>query len=63
MSDQFDPDVVELAGKVFDLARGGDAATLAGYLDAGIPADLTNEKGDSPLMLAAIVSALLRVIP
>jgi ankyrin repeat protein len=53
MSDHIDPEVVELAGKVFDLARGGDAATLAGYLDAGVPADLTNEKGDSLLMLAA----------
>ena len=42
MSDQIDPEVVELAGKVFDLARGGDAAALAAYLDAGVPADLTN---------------------
>ena len=53
MSDQIDPEVVELAGQVFDLARGGDASVLAGYLDAGVPADLTNEKGDSLLMLAA----------
>ncbi|MEY9874708.1 ankyrin repeat protein [Streptacidiphilus sp. MAP12-33] len=53
MSDQIDPDVVELAGKVFDLARSGDATALSGYLDAGVPADLTNEKGDTLLMLAA----------
>ncbi|WP_037606137.1 ankyrin repeat domain-containing protein [Streptacidiphilus rugosus] len=53
MTDEFDPEVVELAGKVFDLARSGDAAGLAAYLDAGVPADLTNEKGDTLLMLAA----------
>ncbi|MEZ0069888.1 ankyrin repeat protein [Streptacidiphilus sp. MAP12-20] len=53
MTDEIDPEVVELAGKVFDLARAGDAAGLAAYVDAGVPADLTNEKGDSLLMLAA----------
>ncbi|MFD0144977.1 MULTISPECIES: ankyrin repeat domain-containing protein [unclassified Streptomyces] len=53
MSETPDPEVVELAGKVFDLARTGDAETLAAYLDAGVPADLTNDRGDSLVMLAA----------
>ncbi|MBF6210654.1 ankyrin repeat domain-containing protein [Nocardia puris] len=51
-----DPDaekVIELAGAVFDLARTGDADTLAAYLDAGVPADLTNDRGDTLVMLAA----------
>ncbi|MFJ3902447.1 ankyrin repeat domain-containing protein [Streptomyces sp. NPDC090025] len=48
-----DPELIELAGKVFGLARTGDAVTLAAYLDAGVPADLSNEKGDSLVMLAA----------
>ncbi|MEV5971287.1 ankyrin repeat domain-containing protein [Streptomyces sp. NPDC051921] len=48
-----DPEVVELASKVFDLARAGDAVTLAAYVDAGVPANLSNEKGDSLVMLAA----------
>ncbi|MFD0356024.1 ankyrin repeat domain-containing protein [Streptomyces sp. NPDC127110] len=48
-----DEDVVELAGKIFDLARQGDAATLAAYLDAGVPANLTNDRGDTLVMLAA----------
>ena len=48
-----DPEVVELASRVFDLARTGDAVTLAAYLDAGVPANLSNEKGDSLVMLAA----------
>ncbi|MEV6208898.1 ankyrin repeat domain-containing protein [Kitasatospora sp. NPDC051914] len=48
-----DAEVVELAGRLFDAARAGDAAMLAAYLDAGAPADLSNERGDSLLMLAA----------
>ena len=48
-----DPGVVELAGRVFDLARGGHADELAGYVDAGVPVNLTNDKGDTLLILAA----------
>jgi hypothetical protein len=39
--------------KLFDLARDGDAAALAQYLDAGTPATVTNEAGDSLVMLAS----------
>ncbi len=46
-------DVQELAGRLFDMARSGDAASLAAYLDAGVPVDLRNQSGDSLLMLAA----------
>ena len=56
MSEQpgpIDPEVVALAGRVFDLARGGATEQLAGYLDAGVPANLTNDKGDTLLILAA----------
>ncbi|MFJ4504296.1 ankyrin repeat domain-containing protein [Streptomyces sp. NPDC088864] len=53
MSETPDPEVVELASRVFDLARGGDTDALAAYVDAGVPADLTNDRGDSLLMLAA----------
>ncbi|HZB21774.1 MAG TPA: ankyrin repeat domain-containing protein [Blastococcus sp.] len=48
-----DPGVIELAGRVFDLARGGHTQELAEYLDAGVPANLTNDKGDTLLILAA----------
>jgi ankyrin repeat protein len=48
-----DPEVIELAGRVFDLARGGATEELAAYLDAGVPANLTNDKGDTLLILAA----------
>ncbi|MEZ0090099.1 ankyrin repeat domain-containing protein [Streptacidiphilus sp. EB129] len=53
MSEPVDPEVVELAGKVFDAARAGDAPALAAYVDAGAPADLTNDRGDTLVMLAA----------
>ncbi|MET7987191.1 MULTISPECIES: ankyrin repeat domain-containing protein [unclassified Streptomyces] len=65
MSEAPDPEVVELATKIFDLARRGETATLVAYVDAGVPADLTNDRGDSLVMLAAYhghagaVSALL----
>jgi ankyrin repeat protein len=48
-----DPGVVELAGRVFDLARGGHTEELTAYLDAGVPVNLTNDKGDTLLLLAA----------
>ncbi|MEU6082488.1 ankyrin repeat domain-containing protein [Streptomyces sp. NPDC047108] len=63
--DRIDPEVVDLATKLFGLARSGDAAALAAYVDAGVPANLTNDKGDSLVMLAAyhghaqVVEALL----
>lgn len=53
MSEEPPADVRELATRVFDMARDGDAASLAAYLDAGVPVDLTNEKGDTLVMLAA----------
>jgi len=48
-----DPGVIELAGRVFDLARFGATEELAAYVDAGVPADLTNDKGDTLLILSA----------
>lgn len=53
MSEAPDPEVVELATKIFDLARRGETEALVAYVDAGVPADLTNDRGDSLVMLAA----------
>jgi hypothetical protein len=53
MDEPIDPGVIALAAKVFDLAREGDTAQLVDYLDAGVPANLTNDKGDTLLILAA----------
>jgi ankyrin repeat protein len=46
-------EVLELAQRLFDMARAGDATALAAYLDAGVPVDLTNASGDTLVMLAA----------
>ena len=35
------------------MAREGDSAALAAYLDAGVPVNLTNTNGDTLVMLAA----------
>jgi ankyrin repeat protein len=48
-----DVELMDLAARLFDSARSGDAAMLAAYLDAGVPANLTNTNGDSLVMLAA----------
>jgi uncharacterized protein len=59
-----DPEVLQLAAKVFDLAREGNTETLAAYVDAGVP-DLADDRGGTLVMLAAwhgharTVSALL----
>jgi len=45
--------VVALAGKLFQMAREGKTEELGAALQARVPADLTNEKGDSLIMLAS----------
>ncbi|KAJ4362052.1 hypothetical protein N0V83_010994 [Neocucurbitaria cava] len=47
------PAALDLAAKLFDLARNGDTATLQQYVSAGIPKNLTNASGDTLLMLAS----------
>lgn len=47
------PAALDLAAKLFDLARNGDTATLSAYMQAGVPKDLTNASGDTLLMLAS----------
>ena len=46
-------EVLDLASRLFDWACSGDAAMLAAYVDAGVPATLTNTNGDTLVMLAS----------
>ena len=46
-------EIAELAGRIFDMARSGQADTLAAYIAAGVPVNLANSAGDTLLMLAA----------
>jgi ankyrin repeat protein len=48
-----DAEVLDLAARLFDWARSGDAAMLAAYIDAGVPVNLTNTNGDTLVMLAS----------
>lgn len=48
-----DERLVELASRLFAMAREGETATLVAYVDAGVPVNLANEQGDTLLMLAA----------
>lgn len=48
-----DPELLELWARVFGFARGGETTRLAAYVDAGVPANLTNDNGDTLVMLAA----------
>jgi ankyrin repeat protein len=47
------PEVLQLAARIFNLAREGGTDTLAAYVDAGVPVNLSNDKGDTLVMLAA----------
>jgi hypothetical protein len=48
-----DTETLAFAHRMFDLARDGRSEELAAYVDAGVPANLTNDKGDTLLILAA----------
>ncbi|KAK1981327.1 ankyrin repeat-containing domain protein [Colletotrichum cereale] len=52
-SQQLPPEAIALAGRLYDGARKGDVALFQQALPAGLPANMTNEKGDTLLMLAA----------
>lgn len=62
---EIDPRVIEFAHQIFDLARGGDADQIGTLVDAGVPVDLADARGNTILMLAAyagqaaVVSALI----
>ncbi|ORY60837.1 ankyrin repeat-containing domain protein [Pseudomassariella vexata] len=47
------PEAIEFAGRMFNAARSGQKDIFEQALPAGLPANLTNDKGDSLLMLAA----------
>lgn len=48
-----DAETPALAHRMFDLARDGHTTELIAHVDAGLPADLTNDDGDTLLILAA----------
>ncbi|WP_431947679.1 ankyrin repeat domain-containing protein [Micromonospora marina] len=53
MPDELDDETIAFAHRMFDLARTGSTEELAANVDAGLPVNLTNAKGDTLLILAA----------
>jgi ankyrin repeat protein len=53
MAEELDAETIAFAHRMFDLARSGSTDQLAGQLAGGLPANLTNDKGDTLLILAA----------
>jgi anti-sigma regulatory factor (Ser/Thr protein kinase) len=49
-----DPILENFASKLFDMARQGRTEQLIAYVEAGVPANLSNDDGDTLLMLAAV---------
>jgi ankyrin repeat protein len=50
---ELDDETIAFAHRMFDLARSGGTEELLGNVTAGLPANLTNDKGDTLLILAA----------
>jgi uncharacterized protein len=53
MAEELDEETLAFAHRMFDLARAGGTEDLIGYVDAGLPVNMTNDKGDTLLILAA----------
>lgn len=53
MAEDLDAETLDFAHQVFDLARNGNAERLVDLASHGLPVDLTNDKGDTLLILAA----------
>ncbi|MFD0684718.1 ATP-binding protein [Actinomadura fibrosa] len=48
-----DPELQAFAGRLFEAARAGRTDELVGHVRAGVPVNLSDDKGDTLLMLAA----------
>jgi ankyrin repeat protein len=53
VAEQLDEETLAFAHRMFDLARSGSTEALGAQVDAGLPVNLTNDKGDTLLILAA----------
>jgi len=64
--EQLPDEALDFATQMFDAARNGDSGLLLAAVDKGLPVNLTNDKGNTLLMLAAysghadLVSELLK---
>jgi len=52
MTSQLPPEALAFATRMYDAARAGQLDVFEQALPAGLPANMTNEKGDSLVSLA-----------
>ena len=52
-ADELPPEAIAFATRMFDAARSGNIEVFEQALPRGLPANLTNDRGDSLVMLAA----------
>ncbi|KAG5928726.1 hypothetical protein E4U42_000090 [Claviceps africana] len=52
-ADSLPAEAIALAGRMYDAARAGDLDIFRQALPAGLPPNMTNQRGDTLLMLAA----------
>ncbi|KAJ7630246.1 ankyrin [Roridomyces roridus] len=52
------PETIDFAHRMFDAARDGNSELLLAAVDAGLPVNILNEKGNSLLMLASYAGHL-----
>jgi hypothetical protein len=53
MPEELDAETIAFAHRMFDLARSGSTEALSAQVTQGLPPNLTNDKGDTLLILAA----------
>ena len=58
VAEELDEATLAFAHRMFELARSGETEALVEQIDAGLPVDLTNDKGDTLLTLAAYYARL-----
>lgn len=52
------PEAVAFAGRMYDAARQGDVAVFRQALPAGLPPNMTNEKGDTLVCINSLLLSL-----
>lgn len=61
-SSSLPPEAIDFATRMFNAARRGEMDVLEQALAVGLPANLTNEKGDSLVSLSRFLSSLVSLM-
>lgn len=56
MAESLPPEAIALAGRLYDGARAGNMELFQQALPAGLPANMTNEKGDTLVRFPCLIT-------